>query len=175
MRHLLPGTVFQTKKTICVFAMILLLSATQTYHNGICEMNYEMRPWYKCASAYIDYDETIANDTIHDNESALRILGQREQAKTKLLSSAGPTDAELESLLVSSRILDKKIALVNIMLRRVYAENIHSKIIDILNSSDDFFLKFYGYHCVNALDEGRVNHFGNDILAIPRSTIALDT
>jgi len=166
MRYFFANKDSQMRKTCRIFCIVLLLCWINTQDNGICEMNYETRLWYKYAIAYINYDEMIAKGNVKDNESALEILGQREQAKTKLLSVSAPTDAELELLLRSSRILDQKIALVNIMLRDVYTEHIYNNIIDILNSSNDFFLRFYCYHCINLLDDKRLNRFGNDFIAI---------
>ena len=86
-------------------------------------------------------------------QTALKDLALRGKAKNNLINSPSPTEKQLEVLLSSQDPLDRKVALVNIMLREIYTESLFKKIIALNDNRDIFFTKFYSYQCFDFLNK----------------------
>ena len=145
--------------------MLILLSLVA------CDLVYDQGKdkkvsFYKYATEYIKADETIIQNTLEDKETSLEDLKLRDQVKTDLVNSPAPTVKQLQKLLASPHPLDKKVALVNIMFRKIYSQNLFEEIIELNNLRDYYFVKFYSYQCFNLLDQATMKQHEKEFIEI---------
>lgn len=132
-----------------------------------CNDNPKDAGWYRNAEEYIYCDDRLTQDLSKEEKSFMENYEARYQAETDLLRSAAPSDAEICELLASSSILDRNVALVNIMARKMkYNQDIYTRIISLLKSENAFFTRFYSYHCLNLLDADKIRYFKDDLIDV---------
>jgi hypothetical protein len=134
--------------------------------SGSTEAEFQNRLWYRYALDYIKHDEDIFQNRIGSAKEGVEHFKSRERIGQSLLNTERPELSDLSRLLHSSKPIDKKIALVNIMLRKTSELELFEEIINILNSDTDMATKFYCYQCFNNLDKAEVNIFRDDFLDI---------
>lgn len=122
--------------------------------------------WYNSAISYIQYDELIFGNKVKSTEEAAQILKSKARIEDSLLSASQPADTELGNLLRSADQTDRKVALVNIMLRRIADVPLYREIIGVLRSESDMLTRFYAYHCLANLDSEHLDILKEDFLDV---------
>jgi hypothetical protein len=130
------------------------------------ESRYISNPWYKYSENYIRHDKIIFENKIGSAQEGINHLHSRDDIKSKLLNEIGPSHSELNRLLLSSNSLDKQVALVNIMLRKIDDLELYRKIVVILQSDEDVLTRFYSYHCFHSLEKDKVKVFEDEIISV---------
>lgn len=148
---------------LIIVLILLSLIACDLVHD---QEKGEKALFYKYAREYIKADETIIQSTLEDKQTSLEDLKLRDQAKTDLVNSPAPTVKQLQKLLASPNPFDKKVALVNIMFRKIYSQNLFERIIELNNPRDYYFVKFYSFQCFNSLDQGTIKQHEKEFIDI---------
>jgi len=142
----------------------LLLSIVVFCDIAFCNGTLKDKLWYKHAEEYINADEIMIQNAIEKKETFLEDYDLRDAATLKLVNSPSPAISELEKLLKSKDAQDRKVALVNIMIKNIYSENLFKTILGGYDSNDDFFTRFYRYRCFKFLGRDKIRHFEDKFL-----------
>jgi hypothetical protein len=81
-----------------------------------CQSKVKDQAWYRNAVEYIKADETITRNAHEEKQTGLEDLKLRDKIAAELLKSEPPSANQLKKLLASRNYLDRKVALVNILL-----------------------------------------------------------
>ncbi len=131
-----------------------------------CQPKAKDQAWYKNAVEYIKANETIIRNAKDDKQTGLEDLELRNKIAAELLKSEPPSIEQLKELLASGNYLDKKVALVNIMLRRIYSKDLFKDITSLIEPMNVFWLKFYSLECFGELKEEALKSFEDDLINI---------
>jgi hypothetical protein len=131
-----------------------------------CQSEVQNEPWYRKAVEYIESDEITIRNAYERKQTGLEDLKLRDKIVSELLKSQPPSINQLKELLASGNYLDRKVALVNIMLRHIYSENLSKDIVAFNNPVDIFWVKFYSLNCFKELDQDAIKRFEDDIINI---------
>jgi len=151
---------FKVQALLVIFIMLIFCNCVS------CKQILNDKLWYKYAVEYIKADEIIIQHAIEKKETFLEDYNLRYKAETQLLNSSPPTLFELEQLLNSQNIIDKKVALVNIVKRHYYSYELFETILIQYDPNNDYFLKFYSYQCFNFLDKDKIKQFEDEVIRI---------
>jgi hypothetical protein len=119
-----------------------------------CQKRPQTEPWFIHARRYIEADAQMLRGATQVTFSQNYEL--REKARSLLQREGAPSLATLDTLLRSSDDLDRKAALVVIMVRKTSADELFTTIVSRAQPSDDFFVKFYRQHCLENLSNPQV-------------------
>ncbi|KAF0145273.1 MAG: hypothetical protein FD156_1104 [Nitrospirae bacterium] len=133
---------------------------------AFCNGDQQDKLWYKHAAEYIKADEIMIQNAIEKKETFLEDYDLRDVATLKLINAPSPTISVLEKLLKSKNAQDRKVALVNIMVRNIYSENLFKTILGGYDTNDDFFIRFYRYRCFKFLGKDKIRHFEDKFLIL---------
>lgn len=122
--------------------------------------------WYKHALQYIEADKKMIQNAMEKKETFLEDYSLRYEAELKLFHSHPPTALELIALLNSKDVLDKKVALVNIMNKKIDSEALFETILKQHDPKDDFLTKFYMYQCFKVLNRDKMKQFEDGFIKI---------
>lgn len=142
----------------------LLLSIVVFCDIAFCNETLKDKLWYKHAEEYINADEIMIQNAIEKKETFLEDYDLRDAATLKLVNLSSPAISELEKLLKSKDAQDRKVALVNIMIKNIYSENLFKTILRGYDPNDDFFTRFYRYRCFKFLGRDKIRHFEDKFL-----------
>lgn len=133
-----------------------------------CQSKPNDQPWYRNAVEYIKADETAIRNAYDNKQTGLEDLKLRDKIAADLLKSESPSINQLKELLASGNYIDRKVALVNIMLRHIYSEDLFKDITSLIAPMDIFWLKFYSLRCLGELKEDTLKQFEDDLVNIFR-------
>ena len=154
-------------KRFLISQILLVLFLIPAFCNGVvCGEKFKDKLWYKHAEEYIKADQQMIQHAIEKKETFLEDYNLRYEAELKLINSPLPTALELEELLNSQDVLGKKVAIVNIMKKKIYSEILFKTILRQHDSNDDFFTKFYTYQCFKLLNKDKMKRFEDDFIKI---------
>jgi len=122
--------------------------------------------WYTNAAEYIKADEVMIWNAYKKKQTGLEDLKLRDKTAAELLKSQPPSIKQLKELLASGDYLDRKVALVNIMLRNIFSESLSKDIVSLNNPMDIFWVKFYSLNCFKELDQETIKRFEDDLIDI---------
>jgi hypothetical protein len=150
---------------LIILIMLIVLSGLNC--KAVCDDNPNEKEWYKHAEGYVYLDEKLIEHVIKEKDSFKKDYHARYQAETSLLHVDAPSNADIVQLLMSSSMLDRKVALVNVMLRKIYySQDIYNRILSLLESENDPFTRFYCYHCFNLLDADKIEHYKDGLIDV---------
>jgi hypothetical protein len=124
------------------------------------------RPWFKYAEEYVYYDKILTSNLTKAKHAFTEDYRARQEAETKLVNSVAPSSDELQRLLMSSAMLDKQVALVNIMARQIQESETYNMILRLLTTESDYFTRFYCYHCFNKLASDQLQNFREGLIDV---------
>lgn len=142
--------------------MVLFGVNTQAASNG----NEKNSPWYMHAEEYVRYDKILTDNLTMAKHAFAEDYRLRYDAERKLVNSAAPSSDELQRLLVSSATLDKQVALVNIMARKIHEREAYNVVLRLLATESDYFIRFYCYQCFNKLDTEELQYFRDGLIDV---------
>jgi hypothetical protein len=119
-----------------------------------CQQTPQMEPWFGYAKNYIEADAQMLREATQPTFS--RNYELREKAKTLLEKAGAPSISTLDALLRSTNDLDRKAALVTIMVTKTNANELFATILARYKVKDDFFVKFYSQHCFENLSDSQI-------------------
>jgi len=131
-----------------------------------CQSEVQNQPWYRKAVEYIKSDDITIRNAYERKQTGLEDFKLRDKVASELLKSEPPSINQLKELLASGNYLDRKVALVNIMLRHIYSEDLFKDIMSLIDPMDIFWLKFYGFRCLGELKEETIKRLENDLINI---------
>jgi hypothetical protein len=131
-----------------------------------CRSMPKDQPWYRNAVEYMKADETAIRNAVENKQSGLEDIALRDKIAADLLKSESPSIDQLKGLLASGNYIDRKVALVNIMFRHVYSEDLFKEITSLIAPMDIFLLKFYSLRCLEELRQDTLRQFEDDLVAI---------
>jgi len=142
--------------------LLLLLSNLASCQSKVMKN----QPWYTNAAEYIKADEIMIWNAYEKKQTGLEDLKLRNKTTAELLKSQPPSIKQLKELLVSGDYLDRKVALVNIMWRNIYSEDLSRDIVALNNPMDIFWVKFYSLNCFKDPDQETIKRFEDDLIHI---------
>lgn len=154
------------KILVRVIFLLILFLAINFYSIVLCEEILKERLWYKNAVECIKVIEIMWQNAAEKKETFLEDYDRVYEAKLKLFDSPPPPISELEKLLTSGDILDKKIVFVTIVTKQIYSEELFKTIIKSYNPNDDLFTKHYFYQSFNFLDKDKIKILERDFVKI---------
>lgn len=148
------------KSTSLIFLIFLLSNLVS------CQSEVQNQPWYRKAVEYIKSDKITIRNAYERKQTGLEDLKLRNNIASDLLKTEPPSVNQLKELLASGNYLDRKVALVNMMVRHIHSEDLSKGIILLNNSMDIFFIKFYSINCLRELDQETLKRFEDDLIDI---------
>jgi hypothetical protein len=131
-----------------------------------CQSKVKDQAWYRNAVEYIKADETIIRNAYGKKQTGLEDLKLRDNIAAEVLKSEPPSISQLKKLLASGNYLDRKVALVNIMLRHIYSEDLFKDITSLIDPMNIFWVKFYSFRCLGELKEETIKRFEDNLINI---------
>jgi len=153
------------RKTITDVKILLAIAVILNFSAIIsCEKSTKDELWYVYAIEYIKADEIMVQHMIEKKETFPEDYDSRYKAESRLLNSPSPKETELEILLNSQNLLDRKVALVNIRTRHIYSENLFKTILKINDPKDAYLAKLYVYQSFNFLDTDKIKQYEDEFI-----------
>ena len=143
-----------------VVVVSLLLLATS------CQRNNEAELWLVLAREYVKADATLLQNEADKKNTAAQDYAARKEAEAKLLRAEAPRNSVLQQLLRSGDAETKKLALVNIMLRKIDDNVLLGSILEKYRIDDDMFTKFYSIQCFKDLNQNKLKVFEDSLINI---------
>jgi hypothetical protein len=134
-----------------------------------CQKADEPQLWRVLTMEYVKQDAALVQNEADKRNTALQDFAARSRAEKNLLAVAGPPNNVLENLLRSKEAEDRKLALVNVMLRKINQKDLLKTILETYRRNDDMFTKFYSIQCFKNLSQSELKIFENNFVGILRS------
>ncbi|MBT8489553.1 MAG: hypothetical protein KJN62_00750 [Deltaproteobacteria bacterium] len=144
---------------------ILIFLLVSTFNVAVAKENIEKELWYTYAK---DWD--IARENMEKNDKEKKGTFAEDynllrELRLLLAQSPSPTQETLKRLLQSSNDSDKKVALINIFIKKIYFKDLYNEIINCLRSEQAFIVRFYCYECFDCLETIKLEYHTNDFLS----------
>ena len=146
-----------------IISLIIILTVVQV---SFCAENENKASWFNYAEQYIQADKEMLVNAAEKKNSFLEDYDSRLAAESKIRELSLPPLSSLEDLLKSRNDMDRKVALVLIMLKKINNEQLTNTILNRYNIKDEFFIKFYSHQALKHLTENQLSKIQNKLLNV---------
>ncbi len=133
--------------------LIVLIVVNITSNAFAYHVNY-----YQVTEKFLKYDRSLLYAEFGEN-TAIEILKNRDEAIVELKHSNSPTIYELGELLRSENSQDRKVALANIYIRKLYDEGLFNYMVDYFSSFEYAHERILYFNCIGVIPVEQVGKF----------------